>query len=78
MLCVVQRPFGGPNGVVFETDQLIEAGEFKNVKALTSQRYLRPATPDEVSMAQEVDVPEPVPVRKPMLKAKAHRKGAKQ
>lgn len=74
MLCVVQKPFGGPDGRRFETNELIEAGAFRNRNALVDQRYLRLATQEEIASA--VDEDEPV-APKPLV-AKTHkRKGGR-
>lgn len=72
MLCVVQKSFGGPEGRVFEMNELVEAGSFRNRTALLEQRYLRVASPEEIASA--VDEDEPAPAPKP-LKAKARKGG---
>lgn len=65
MLCVVQKPFKG-NGEEFQRDQLVDAKQFRNADILVGQRYMRPATQDELESAYMADDVEqkPVPVRK--------------
>ncbi len=69
MMCVVQKDFVGA-GENFVRNQLIDGGMFRNEQVLISQRYLRPATPDEIRSARlegEEDKPAP---RKHLLKAR--------
>jgi len=55
MQCVVQRPFEGPGARVFQAGELVEAEEWKNRDKLVAQRYLRPATGDEIASAEPAD-----------------------
>lgn len=59
MLCVVQKPFRGPEGMV-ERDELVDPSGWRNGMLLIDQRYMRPATQDEIESAVETD---PAPVR---------------
>lgn len=73
MLCVVQKVFGGPDGRVFETNELVEAGAFRNRTALVDQRYLRPATPEEIDSAVDDESTAP----KPLIAKTRKRKGGR-
>jgi hypothetical protein len=70
MLCVVQKQFGGPEGSMFQVNQLVDASTFRNRDTLLSGRFLRVASPDEVESAEEVDVEEEVPAEPPPTKKK--------
>lgn len=73
-LCVVQKPFKG-NGDHWQRDQLVEATIFRNGQTLIDQRFLRPATPDEISSAYEAsESEESAPKKKGGLKARKRKK----
>ena len=63
MMCVVQKDFVGA-GEEFVRNQLIDGGQFRNEQTLISQRYLRPATPDEIASARPEDENESAPKKK--------------
>lgn len=78
MQCVVQKDFLG-GGVSYVRNQLVEGDQFRNVGVLISQRYLRPATPDEIASAVPVDDEEEAPApwtskKKGMTARVAHRR----
>lgn len=53
--CVVTRTFGGPEGRVFEQGEIVDAAEWKHTSRLLAQRYLRLATAEEITSAEDVD-----------------------
>lgn len=54
--CVVQKRFGGTNGIPYLVGQLIELPDGTRFNQLTEQRFVRTATQAEVDSAEEVDV----------------------
>lgn len=67
MDCVVIKPFLG-GGVDYVQNQLVDAMIFRNASSLISQRYLRPATQDEINSAYADEPAKPsVPKKKPMM-----------
>lgn len=73
MLCVVQKPFKG-NGEDFQRDQLVDAKQFRNADTLVGQRYMRPATEDEINSAYFADDVEHRPVQATRLRARKAKK----
>lgn len=71
MMCVVTKDFVGA-GENYVRDQLVDGGLFRNAQVLISQRFLRPATPDEIENAtyEEEPAPAPAPKKKSGLKAR--------
>lgn len=71
MMCVCIKNFTG-NGEDFVRNQLVDGSQFRNEQVLISQRYLRPATQDEIDSAVEEgeDEPAPPPKKKSGLKAR--------
>lgn len=57
MLHVVTKPIPGPGGKI-PSGQLVNPDEWKNLKALVSLRYLRPATAEDLAGIEEVEVNE--------------------
>lgn len=55
-ICVVLKPISGPEGML-PSGTLVDPSEWRNRKALLTQRYLRIATSEEVASAVEVDGP---------------------
>lgn len=54
MICIVQKEFVG-GGETFVKNQVFDSGGFRNEQALIAQRYLRPATPQEIASAVPED-----------------------
>lgn len=58
-MCVVQKEFVGA-GEEYVRNQLVDGRTFRNEQVLISQRFLRPATPDEIASAKfEDETPPP-------------------
>lgn len=57
MQCVVLRIFEGAHHQ-FAVGELVDASEWRNRDRLISQRYLRPATAQELEQAVSVEEPE--------------------
>jgi len=76
MMCVVQKEFTGA-GEDFVRRQLVDGSRFRNEAVLISQRFLRPATSEEIASARfedELHVPAPTRPKKSLgLKAKVKR-----
>lgn len=71
MMCVALKNFTGA-GEDIVRNQLIDGAMFRNEQTLINQRYLRPATAEEIETAQFESVePEPAPRKK--LKARIRR-----
>ena len=68
MMCVVIKNFVGA-GEDYVRNQLIDASVFRNAQVLITQRFMRPATQDEIQSARFEDEPEPAPA--PVRKLKA-------
>jgi len=77
MMCVVIKPFFGA-GVDYISNQLVDGALFgRKEQVLITTRHLRPATPDEIENAREIeeeddDVP-PAPKPKKKLRLKARK-----
>lgn len=69
MMCVVLKNFIGA-GEDFVRNQLVDASMFRNAQVLITQRYLRPATQDELASARLEGDPDPAPAPVRKLKAK--------
>ena len=69
MMCVALKNFMGA-GEDIVRNQLIDGGIFRNEQTLINQRFIRPATKEEIETARfEPAEPEPTPVRR-KLKAR--------
>jgi len=64
MLCVVQKPFRGPDGMM-ERGELVDASGWRNTPLLIDQRYMRLATQSEIDSAEEVEDDTP-PKQRPL------------
>lgn len=51
---VVLRRFAGPSGPLVSGD-VVDASDWKLLRQLLDQRYLRPATPEEIATAGTAD-----------------------
>lgn len=58
MMCVVQKEFTGA-GENFVRNQLIDGSQFRNEQVLITQRFLRPATPEDIQSAERLMESEP-------------------
>ncbi len=76
MMCVVTKAFTG-NGEEFGRNELIDGSQFRNESVLISQRFLRPATNEDIEAAELADddpAPAPPPRKSSGLKARKAKK----
>jgi hypothetical protein len=77
MKCVVIKEFVGA-GQKYVRNQLIDSEPFRNAQVLITQRYMRPATQEEIASARPLDEDAAPPVAVPLKARKLKARVAKR